>query len=211
MKRKLNFFLLLVLMILSISFYSNIFADTASADAKSQDYDTFMKNCVGGNPAMAESCEKEWQGRDINNYNTVPNNDSSSENQTNTNNNAYSSCMDRCIKSGTEMSKCSSQCTGYRTDVGFDPSLLGNSDIDPKVKNVGKSISKTVFTLLQILSFIGIVVTGIKYMYSSADQKADIKKGIIYLIIGMILVFGASTVANFVVDSFDQTIGMNVK
>lgn len=59
--------------------------------------------------------------------------------------------------------------------------------------------------LMGILSTIGIVVAviilmvlGIKYMMGSAEEKAEYKKTMIPYIIGAILIFGASTIANMV-------------
>lgn len=37
-------------------------------------------------------------------------------------------------------------------------------------------------------------------MFASADQKADIKKGLMMLALGSVLVFAASTVVKFIVN-----------
>lgn len=44
-------------------------------------------------------------------------------------------------------------------------------------------------------------------MFASADQKADIKKSMIILVLGAILVFGASTVAKFIMTATNEVIG----
>ncbi len=50
-----------------------------------------------------------------------------------------------------------------------------------------------------IIVSVGIlVVLGIKYMMGSAEEKADYKKSMIPYLVGAILVFAASTIANFV-------------
>lgn len=86
---------------------------------------------------------------------------------------------------------------------GFNASVVPNfSSANSKIKTVGNRIASTAFTVLQILAFAGIIVAGIKYMYSSADQRADIKKSLVYVVSGMVLVFGASTVAKFAQKSF---------
>lgn len=84
---------------------------------------------------------------------------------------------------------------------GFDPNLIPDGTVDANMKKTANRVSGTVFTILQIAAFGGIIFAGIKYMYSSADQRADIKKNMIYLAIGMVLVFGASTVAKFVTNA----------
>lgn len=100
--------------------------------------------------------------------------------------------------------------------VSFAPSVLAAKttdvvqnvmDIAGKATGVGKvdtavgSIWKTVLTVLQILAVAAIVIAGVRYMFASADQKADIKKGMIGLVIGAILVFAASTVVQFIISA----------
>lgn len=74
----------------------------------------------------------------------------------------------------------------------------GNGSITT-VDNMVGQVWGTVLTIAQILAFAAVVFAGVRYMFASADQKADIKKGLVYLIIGAILVFAASTVVKLVV------------
>ena len=67
------------------------------------------------------------------------------------------------------------------------------------VDDMAGKIWGTVLTIAQILAFAAIVFAGVRYMFASADQKADIKKGLIYLVVGAVLVFAASTVVKLVV------------
>lgn len=62
----------------------------------------------------------------------------------------------------------------------------------------------TVLTILQIAAVAAIVIAGVRYMFSSAEQKADIKKGMIILVIGAVLVFGASTVVQFILKASQE-------
>lgn len=57
---------------------------------------------------------------------------------------------------------------------------------------------------LQVVSMAGIIFAGVRYMFASADSKADLKKGLIHLAIGMVIVFGASSVVGFVTGAFDD-------
>lgn len=75
-----------------------------------------------------------------------------------------------------------------------------------KIDAAAKQIWKTVTTIVQILAFAAVIFAGLRYMFASADQKADIKKGLGMLAIGAILVFAASTVVKFVVGAADQII-----
>ncbi len=57
----------------------------------------------------------------------------------------------------------------------------------------------TVLTVLQILAVAAIVFSGVKYMFAGADEKANIKNGMLVLVVGAILVFGASTVVKLLI------------
>ena len=56
----------------------------------------------------------------------------------------------------------------------------------------------TVLLILQILSVAAIVIAGIRYMFASAEGKADIKKQTIGLMVGAVLVFGASGIIGLI-------------
>ena len=73
-----------------------------------------------------------------------------------------------------------------------------------KVDNSAKKIWGTVTTIVQILAFAAVVFAGLRYMFASADQKADIKKSMGMLAIGAVLVFAASTVVKFISDAAGQ-------
>lgn len=48
---------------------------------------------------------------------------------------------------------------------------------------------------------------GIKYMMSSANEKADLKKGSINYVIGAVLVFGASTLVGWIGQAVNSNLG----
>ena len=74
------------------------------------------------------------------------------------------------------------------------------------IDNAAGKIWGTLLTIFQILAIAAIVVAGIRYMFASADQKADIKKSLVVLVIGAILVFGASTVAKIIMDATNDVL-----
>lgn len=82
------------------------------------------------------------------------------------------------------------------------PSTGGTSPFKTQVDNIAGSI----FFILQVVSFAGILILGLKYMFSDASQKANIKNSLGMVVIGMILVFATSTVASFVVNAFEQAV-----
>lgn len=78
----------------------------------------------------------------------------------------------------------------------------GIATIDTTVSNVWS----TVLTIFQVLAITAIVFAGIRYMFASADAKADIKKSMVILVLGAALVFGASTVAQFVMNATESVL-----
>lgn len=96
--------------------------------------------------------------------------------------------------------------------VSFAPSIMaagndgGVQDIINKANTDGVAsidtatnrVWSTVLTILQIAAVAAIVIAGVRYMFASAEQKADIKNGMVILILGAVLVFGASTVVQFI-------------
>lgn len=63
-------------------------------------------------------------------------------------------------------------------------------------------ITGVILVVLQVASIAGVIYVGVTYMIASPDSKADIKKRLIHLAIGMIIVFGASTVVGLVTGTF---------
>lgn len=72
----------------------------------------------------------------------------------------------------------------------------------------GNKISDIGGKILSIITIIGIVVSvlviaglGIKYITGSAEEKAEYKKSFVPLLVGMVLLLGASSIANFLVNA----------
>lgn len=84
--------------------------------------------------------------------------------------------------------------------AAWDP-LNNGSLTNDSMNNIETGVSKvwnTVTSVLQVLAIAAIVFAGVKYMFASAEGKADIKTGMLGLVIGAILVFGASTIIKVV-------------
>lgn len=81
----------------------------------------------------------------------------------------------------------------------IDPLAVVGNGPDPSAGGAGvTTLYKLGNSILGILQYIGAAVAiiatlilGMKYMYSSPDEKAEVKKKLIPYIIGGILVFGA--------------------
>ena len=79
---------------------------------------------------------------------------------------------------------------------------IGNVSIEPDQGNAG-DITKVGNKIMGILQVVGILIAvivlmvlGIKYMMGSAEEKAEYKKTMIPYIVGAILIFAATTIAN---------------
>ncbi len=68
----------------------------------------------------------------------------------------------------------------------------------PNVSNITSKVWGTIVTVVQVAAIAAIVFAGVRYMFASADQKADIKKQTVILIVGAVLVFAAVPVAEFI-------------
>lgn len=81
-----------------------------------------------------------------------------------------------------------------------DSSTVQGGSASTQVTNAAKDIWATIANIVQILSIAAVVFAGVRYMFASADQKADIKKSMGVLAIGGILVFGATYVLQILGD-----------
>ena len=75
------------------------------------------------------------------------------------------------------------------------------------ISSANKAVSKawnTIRLILQIAAIAAVVFAGVRYMFASADQKADIKKSMGILAIGAALVFGATFIIDFIVTLTEQ-------
>lgn len=88
--------------------------------------------------------------------------------------------------------------TVYGVTVPTADDIKGNTNVSSTVENVGKGVWTTVTTIVQILAVAAVVFAGVRYMFASADAKADIKKQTVILIVGAVLVFGSTAILNFI-------------
>lgn len=78
-------------------------------------------------------------------------------------------------------------------DPGYNEGTVSNA-----IKEKMGYIWATIATIVQLAAVACVVFAGLRYMFASSDQKADIKQGMIYLVIGAILVFGAISIIRLV-------------
>lgn len=77
----------------------------------------------------------------------------------------------------------------------------GDNQFD-EFNGVVSNVWGVILVALQVASIAGVIFAGVRYMFASADSKAEIKKGLIHLTIGMVIVFAASSVVGFILRAF---------
>lgn len=90
------------------------------------------------------------------------------------------------------------------SSTGINTTMPAGGNGIASVNEAANNIWGTVLLIFQILAIAAIVFAGIRYMFASADQKADIKKSMIILVLGAALVFGASTIAKFIANTTEE-------
>lgn len=85
----------------------------------------------------------------------------------------------------------------------LDSSLYNQvtSEQDTELDGALSNVASTIMIILQVLAIAGVVITGIRYMYAGSEDKAKIKQTLIWIVVGAIFVFAASTIINFITDS----------
>ncbi|MDD2627641.1 MAG: TrbC/VirB2 family protein [Clostridia bacterium] len=86
----------------------------------------------------------------------------------------------------------------YATGTGIGTSIPSGGTASGNLTGAANKIWNTVAYIVQFLAIGAIVFAGVRYMFASADQKADIKKQTIVLVVGAILVFAAIPILKFV-------------
>ena len=84
--------------------------------------------------------------------------------------------------------------------------IQGGNEIN-SVTGTARNVWSTIALILQIAAIAAIVFAGVRYMFASADTKADIKKQMVILVVGAVHVFGASTVVQFITGITNEALG----
>ena len=67
------------------------------------------------------------------------------------------------------------------------------------VEKITGNTWETVKVIVRILAIAAVVFSGVRYMFAASEERAEIKKGLIYLTIGALIVFGATYIINAIV------------
>ena len=76
---------------------------------------------------------------------------------------------------------------------------------DSQITAIGSKVLSIITTIGIVVSVVVIAGLGIKYITGSAEEKAEYKKSLLPLLVGMILLLGASSIAKFLVDAAKAT------
>lgn len=79
-----------------------------------------------------------------------------------------------------------------------DLSANENATGSDQVQTFGENIMGVVQIAGVVIAVVILMILGIKYMMGSAEEKAEYKKTMIPYLVGAILIFAASTIANVV-------------
>ena len=83
--------------------------------------------------------------------------------------------------------------TGVIDPDDFEPSKPNQSDIDPIMTKANVLIG-AIRTIGVVVTFVTLMVLGIKYMTGTISEKAEYKKSMIPYLIGVVIFFGLSQI-----------------
>lgn len=75
-----------------------------------------------------------------------------------------------------------------------------------QVEDAIGSVWATIVVIVQILAIAAVVFAGLRYMFASADTKADIKRSMGILAVGALLVFASTTIVSFIVKAGQEAL-----
>ncbi len=88
---------------------------------------------------------------------------------------------------------------------GIDPSKVdGDKETTGKLSDVASSILKFLQIASGIAAVIMIAVNGFRYIVETPDVKGELKKNMFPIIVGILLVFFATTIARFFIGIFSK-------
>ena len=73
-----------------------------------------------------------------------------------------------------------------------------NYNVNEPILNPVIKVAGTLLTLFQILGLGGVVYMGVKYMYAGAEDKGQIKKTLIWVVVGVMFLLGAPAIIRFI-------------
>lgn len=114
-----------------------------------------------------------------------------------------------------------SQQTPKKVDWTFAPNSFFTTGLGTGIKSIGQKISSIiggnsstlgkifgllsiVFTFSRLVCLAAVLIMGIRYMMSSAESRADLKQRMLPLFIGLVVVFGASSIMSIAINYLNR-------
>lgn len=98
--------------------------------------------------------------------------------------------------------------------VFFTTNIFAINVAEPTSGNASSTVSSlsgrvwgTISVVVQMVAIGAIVFAGVRYMFASADDKANIKKQTVILVVGAVLVFAAVPLTKLIVNAAKEIIG----
>lgn len=88
--------------------------------------------------------------------------------------------------------------------TNIESSAKGNVDMGTLPQTVGKVIAY-IRNASILIGVVIIIILGIKYMLGSVEEKAGYQKSFVPLVVGIIVVMAATSIASFLFSIFDVT------
>ncbi len=82
----------------------------------------------------------------------------------------------------------------------------GNGSGGTYTTGIINNIGSVLKTALQVAAIVAIIFAGVRYMFASADAKADIKQQTVILVVGALIAFAAPTVVDLVKKIFEDIV-----
>lgn len=76
-----------------------------------------------------------------------------------------------------------------------------------QIETLSTSIWGNVALVVKILSILGLAAVGLRYMFANADGKMDVKKQMLPVVIGLILIYCVTSFTQFVIDASSEALG----
>ena len=86
-------------------------------------------------------------------------------------------------------------------NVGFNADFTSGGTAGNALNGLFKNVWSAIQTIANFVALVMVVVAGIRYMFASADQKADIKKQTVILIVGAVFIFAAGNIVKLIADA----------
>lgn len=98
--------------------------------------------------------------------------------------------------------------------VFFTTNIFAINVTEPASNNASQTVSDvsgrvwgTISVVVQLVAIAAIVFAGVRYMFASADDKANIKQQTVVLVVGAVLVFAAVPITRQIVKIAKEIIG----